>query len=128
MNINVLNRFKECTQSDINLIHSFICSKFVEKNKYIFREMQPCDALYVIKTGFVKIVKTYETKNAILNIEGPGMSIGEVALHSAKVFPANAMALTDCEILIIPIKKYFELVNQSDSFSKITMNVLSEKN
>lgn len=66
-------------------------------------ETDPAHAFYVIITGQVKLYKSSpEGREQTLNLLGPGDPFGMCTAFAIESFPANAMALEESGILLIP--------------------------
>ena len=66
-------------------------------------ETDSAHAFYVIITGQVKLYKSSpEGREQTLNLLGPGDSFGMCTAFAIETFPANAMALEESGILLIP--------------------------
>jgi len=66
-------------------------------------ETDPAHAFYVVITGQVKLYKiSAEGKEQTLNLLGPGEPFGMCTAFAIDSFPANAMALEESGILLIP--------------------------
>ncbi len=59
----------------------------------LFEEGDKAQGLYILTLGKVKVFKLSQGgKEQILNVFGPGQTVGEAAMFSGGVFPASAMA------------------------------------
>lgn len=68
----------------------------------LFSEGQPCQGLYVIASGRVRIFKTSPSgREQVLAIEGPGSSIAELPVFDGESYPASAAAVEKSELLFI---------------------------
>jgi CRP-like cAMP-binding protein len=66
-------------------------------------ETDPAHAFYVVITGQVKLYKSSpEGREQTLNLLGPGDPFGMCTAFAVESFPANAMALEESGILLIP--------------------------
>ena len=66
-------------------------------------DTDPAHAFYVIITGQVKLYKSSpEGREQTLNLLGPGDPFGMCTAFAIESFPANAMALEESGILLIP--------------------------
>jgi CRP/FNR family transcriptional regulator, dissimilatory nitrate respiration regulator len=66
-------------------------------------DTDPAHAFYVIMTGQVKLYKSSpEGREQTLNLLGPGDPFGMCTAFAIESFPANAMALEESGILLIP--------------------------
>lgn len=68
----------------------------------IFSEGEQCTGLYLIETGRVKIIGSSTSgREQILAIQGPGSTVGELAVLDGGNYPASATASTDADLLLI---------------------------
>jgi CRP/FNR family transcriptional regulator, cyclic AMP receptor protein len=79
--------------------------KFYRKGKYIIREDEYGDELYVVLSGNIEIQKHTLQKEqytvATLNADQGGINVGEVALIDNDRRSASVLAKTDSECLVI---------------------------
>jgi CRP/FNR family transcriptional regulator len=68
----------------------------------IFTESEPCQGLYVIETGRVKIFKiSAGGREQVLAIDGPGASVAELPVFDDGTYPASATAVTDARVVFV---------------------------
>ena len=68
----------------------------------LFSEGEPCQGLYVVVSGKVKIFKTAPNgREQVLAIEGPGASIAELPVFDGGRYPASTAAVHDSQLLFI---------------------------
>ena len=90
----------------------------------IFREGDPGDGIYIVETGKIKVFKlSFEGKEQILHIYGPGHTFGEVPVFQGNNFPASSMTLEASTILFLPRDKFVELLAASPALG---MNLLAD--
>ncbi len=78
----------------------------------------------MVEKGKIKVFKlSYEGKEQILHIYGPGHSFGEVPVYEGKNFPASSMALEKSVILFLPRDKFVDLITQTPGLG---MNLLAD--
>lgn len=78
--------------------------KKVDKDHYLFREGDPPDAMYVVKSGKFAVVKTRTNAEIVLAEIGPGAMVGEMAFFDNKPRAASVKALKDSEVVALPYK------------------------
>ncbi|MCP3898241.1 MAG: Crp/Fnr family transcriptional regulator [Desulfobacteraceae bacterium] len=99
-----------------------------EKGQFIFNEGEPGDGFYIVDTGEVKIFKiSFEGKEQILHIYGPGKAFGEVPVFEGNNFPASAMAMKKSQIIFIPRNKFVNLISETPGLAMNMLGVLSMK-
>ncbi|MCF8068891.1 MAG: Crp/Fnr family transcriptional regulator [Desulfobacterales bacterium] len=98
------------------------------KGDIIFSEGDPGKGFYVSITGQVKIFKiSFEGKEKIIHIAQPGDPFGEVPVFAGQTFPANAAAISKCEIMFFPRDAFSDLIAKNPSLGLNMLAVLSKK-
>lgn len=82
-------------------------TKKLEKGQYIFRENDPSDAMYVVKSGKIAIVKAKGPTEIVLAELGPGQMLGEMAFFDNRPRSASAKALAESEVIALPFKALY---------------------
>jgi CRP/FNR family transcriptional regulator, cyclic AMP receptor protein len=68
----------------------------------VFGEGEPCQGLYVVETGRIKIFKTSAGgREQVLSIDGPGSSVAELPVFDGGNYPASASAVTDSVMVFV---------------------------
>ena len=71
-------------------------------HELIFSEGRPCCGLHFIETGSVKIFGSSRSgREQILATQGPGDTLGELAVLDGGNYPASAIASTESDLLLI---------------------------
>ena len=84
------------------------------KGDIIFREGEIGDALYIIRTGFVKITKKHGDTDQIIAYLSHGNYFGEIALFEDERRSATVSAFTRTEVIEV-LKEDFTMLLESDS-------------
>ena len=79
-------------------------SKKLEQGHYLFREGDPPDAMYVVKSGKLNVLKTKNTSEIILAELNPGAMVGEMAFFDDKPRSASVKAVKESEVIVLPYK------------------------
>lgn len=74
----------------------------LQKGDILFREGDPSDAMYVIKTGRIAITKAKGSGEIILAEKKNGEMLGEMAFFDQKPRSAGAKAILDTEVIQLP--------------------------
>lgn len=78
----------------------------------------------MVETGKIKVFKlSFEGKEQILHIYGPGNTFGEVPVFEGKSFPASSMALEKSVIIFLPRDKFADLIATTPGLG---MNLLAD--
>ncbi|MEJ2174431.1 MAG: Crp/Fnr family transcriptional regulator [bacterium] len=89
----------------------------------IFREGDRGTAMFGVISGGVDIF----TGNVILEVVGPGMVFGEMALVDEDVRVASASARTDCRLVQIDLAAFENLVANNPEFARLLMKVMARR-
>ncbi len=102
--------FKGCTRQDLELLAGLFQERKVKPSTTIFAEKMPAEALYIIRSGHVRIsVMEGEEDEVGLLLLGPGDFFGETALIQESSRAVNARAETAVEIVILTRKDFLAL-------------------
>lgn len=78
--------------------------KVLKKGEYLFREGDASEAMYVIKSGKLAILKTKGNSEIQLAEVGPGDMVGEMAFFDNKPRSASVRATVDTTAIELPFK------------------------
>jgi CRP/FNR family cyclic AMP-dependent transcriptional regulator len=89
----------------------------------IFREGDRGTVMFGVISGAVDIF----AGNVILEVVGPGMVFGEMALIDEDVRSASASARTDCRLVEIDLAAFESLVASNPEFARLLMKVMARR-
>jgi CRP/FNR family cyclic AMP-dependent transcriptional regulator len=89
----------------------------------IFQEGDRGTVMFGVISGAVDIF----TGNVILEVVGPGMVFGEMALIDEDVRSASASARTDCRLVQIDLAAFERLVANNPEFARLLMKVMARR-
>ena len=99
-------------------------TQHIGKGEMIFHEGDKANGLYMVEKGKIKVFKlSFEGKEQILHIYGPGHTFGEVPVFQGGNFPASAMALDASTIIFMPRDKFVGLITSTPGLG---MNLLAD--
>lgn len=89
------------------------------KGEPVFEEGARADAVFLLRSGLVKAVK-YSPKSELSSMEliGPGLFFGMIAVMDDKPYPVSAIALAPSEAYRIPAAAFTALLAAHPAFSK----------
>ncbi len=83
----------------------------VERGQRLFDQGQPCQGMYIIGDGQVKLFRLNpEGKEHLLHMAGPGATFAEAALFGGFDYPASSESVADCELVFLPKKPFLALL------------------
>jgi len=118
--------FAGLPEDQLDSVRDIIIEKEYGKGETIFSEGDDGIGFYLVSQGMVKIYKvSFEGKEHILHIFGPGEVFGEVPVFTGKVYPANAEAIKKSQFLFFSRETFINLVTKNPSISLNMLAVLS---
>jgi CRP/FNR family cyclic AMP-dependent transcriptional regulator len=104
--------FKGCSEEELELALGLFQERLIRSNTTIFAENMPAEALYIIKSGNVRIsVMTGEGHEKGLLLLTPGEFFGELALIQGEGRLATAKSEGPTELLMLTRKDFQALLD-----------------
>lgn len=101
--------------------------KKLKKNDVLFHEGQAGFGFFLLVEGGVRVTRTSaEGKEMTVKVLRPGEVFGEVVLFEKREYPARAQAVVDSEIIIIPRRQIFCLL-EDGTFRSAFLGLLMSK-
>ena len=123
-----LTVFSGLSVEDLEKITEISIERRYKKNMMVFMEGEPGDAFYYVKSGKVKIYRSYEDgREHIVHILGEGDVFGEATLFSGIAYPASASVYEDSVIGVIKNSDLEKLISQSPGLSLKIIKLLASK-
>jgi len=118
--------FSGLPEEQVQKIADIAVSKRYRKGETIFFEGDPGIGFYMVAQGKVKIFKTsFDGKEQILHIFGPGEPFGEVPVFHGNPFPANAETLSESDVFFFPRSEFVGLITSHPSLALNMLAVLA---
>lgn len=96
----------------------------VPRNQYFFREHDRATAMFVVETGEVSVLKSWNAKEYEIGRLGPGDCFGEMALIDLFPRSASVRAVQDCSAITLSMESVHRLYEQDlEQFALILMNI-----
>jgi CRP/FNR family transcriptional regulator, cyclic AMP receptor protein len=126
--IKKLTFFSDLQEQDLEKIANISKERNYKKNMIIFMEDEPGEAFYYIRSGKVKIYRTYEDgREHIIHIFGEGDVFGEATLFNNICYPASASIYEDASIGIIKNADLEKLVKENSELSLKIIKLFAKK-
>lgn len=102
--------FKDLPQEALEAIAEAVQTQVVSGHSVIFREGDPGDRFYIIRSGSVRIFRVnQEGLNIDISIKGPGEIFGEMALLTGESRTADVEALEETHLMVLS-KDHFDRI------------------
>jgi CRP-like cAMP-binding protein len=90
---------------------TYAISRDFARGSVIFSKGDPGTCLFVVCDGVVQVTApSTEGKNAVLNLIGAGEIFGEIALLDGQPRTADAIAFSDCNLMVIERRDFIPLL------------------
>ncbi len=101
-------------------------SKKLDRDHYLFREGDLPDAMYVVKSGKLAVVKTKQNSEIVLAEIGPGAMVGEMAFFDNKPRSASVKALKETVVIALPYKALHAQFTNFPEWCKAIMRMVND--
>jgi CRP-like cAMP-binding protein len=96
------------------------------REEILFAEGDPCQGLYVVQDGAVKLFKMADTgREQVLVIERAGSTVGELPLFDGGNFPTSASAIEDSTLLYLPKREFLDLCRHNSEVAFAVIRTLA---
>jgi CRP/FNR family cyclic AMP-dependent transcriptional regulator len=112
----------------VEQLSSYAITRKVKAGTTLFAKGDPGSSLFAVCSGAVKItVPSAEGKDTVFNLIGEGGIFGEIALLDGRPRTADAVTMTDCELLVIERRNFVPLVHDHPEIALKLIEVLCER-
>jgi CRP/FNR family cyclic AMP-dependent transcriptional regulator len=97
----------------------------VERDKVVFAQGDPADAIFYIQKGKVKLTVVSKTgKEAVIAVLGAGDFFGEGCLAGQSLRMATATAISDCSVTRVERVAVVEVLHRESSLSEMLLSYM----
>ncbi len=122
--IRTVPLFRGLNEEDWPNIAPLLHGHCYPKDAYIFFQGDPPDALYIIWSGRVKLVRhTDSGRDVVVEVLGPGQLIGEMAVFDGRPYAATAQTLEEVAVVTIARRDFYMLLER---YPQVAIGVISE--
>jgi CRP/FNR family transcriptional regulator, cyclic AMP receptor protein len=104
--------FRGCNRESLEVVLGMFQERQIRQNSTIFTENMPAEALYIVKSGNVRItMMAGEGEEMPLLLLGPGEFFGELSLLQETNRLVTARAVTPVDVLVLTRKDFHSLLD-----------------
>jgi CRP/FNR family transcriptional regulator len=119
--------FTGLPSDDLDLISSFVVPKELAKGEYLFHEGAASEGFYVVQRGAVNVHRVSASgKEQVIEVFRTGQSFAEGALASAGGYPADARAIDDSTVLLVPKPDFLGLLRNRPELALRMLGSMSQ--
>jgi CRP/FNR family transcriptional regulator, cyclic AMP receptor protein len=112
----------------LNRLCTYATARKVKRGTAIFSRGDPGTCLFMVTSGTIKIsIQSAGGKDAVFNLINAGGIFGEIALLDGQPRTADAVAASDCELLVIERRDFVDLVHSNPQVALNIIEVLCER-
>src|SRR3989442_14694940 len=101
---------------DLKALANHCVARRVVKDEILVAEGEPCEGLFVIQSGAIKLFKAAENgREQVLVIERAGSTVGDLPLFDGGIFSSSRLAAVDSALLFFPKRKFLDLCTQNSA-------------
>lgn len=101
--------------------------RFLVKDELLLKEGDKADCVYLVKKGQLKAFKGAESNGTPLGFIESGEFVGEMAYINGEPRTANVTAVTDCELIEVPLGTFDKVLFKRPLWAKALMTTLSKR-
>ncbi|MFT3870494.1 MAG: Crp/Fnr family transcriptional regulator [Nibricoccus sp.] len=110
--------FSGVPPTDLEIIAGFSKLVRIGKGEYLFREGDAALGFYVVQTGAINVHRVSAAgKEQIIHVFRTGETFAEAALAMATGYPADARAVENSSVILVPKKEFVELLRRRPELS-----------
>ncbi len=99
--------FSGLPEEDLQRLSSYAEIRVLRRGSYLFREHDPVVGFFVVRTGVIHVHRiSVEGGEQVIHLLHAGESFAERAIVSSDGYPANARAVENSEVILIPTEKF----------------------
>ena len=117
--------FRDLGNTVIDRLAPRVIATKIKKGAVIFRKGDIGSKLYAVRAGAVRIsAPSEEGKDAIFNLVVPGELFGEIAFLDGGQRTADAVAIENCELLVIERRDFIPLIRDNPEVAERLIKIL----
>ena len=120
--------FKVLDDAELARLARTLVERAYAKDEVVFLEGEPCQGLYIVREGSVKIYKlSPEGREQILSYIKPSDSFNEVAVFDGGPNPANVAAVEPTTLWIVPRAAIVDLIQKNPQVALVVIQNLGAR-
>ncbi len=99
--------FAGLPEEDLQRLSGYCVVRALPRGTYLFRQNDPVAGFFVVRLGLINVHRlNADGREQIIHLLREGESFAERAVISESGYPANARAVQDSEVILIPIAEF----------------------
>jgi len=120
--------FSGYSSMDLEEIRRFTRTTYLEAGEVLFRESEPCSAIYCVLDGLIKLcVHGPKNHEKIVEFIGPRQTFAEAAMFSGQGYPVSAIAIEESELIALDAYSFMRYLRQRPDLNWVMLAMLSRR-
>ncbi len=121
--------FRLCTQMFLDALAESVELVSLEPSEVLVREGEPANDLYVVRSGFVKLVQSFEDGELAVSYLSKGMTLGDVELLVPEVdnWQVTAESVEYSELVRVPGKIFDQMLKSNPALAEVLWGAATER-
>ncbi|QBG47647.1 cyclic nucleotide-binding domain-containing protein [Verrucomicrobia bacterium S94] len=125
--LNRISLFGALDDTQLYTVFRMLETEQYRKGEFVFRQGDAPDHIRIIEKGRIRLVENVDGTPMELFEFGPGDCFGETSVLAIHPHTADALALEDTDLLVVPREKLFALYERDPKlFGMLMMNIARE--
>lgn len=125
--LNQISLFGGLNDAQLYTVFRILETEHYHKGEFIFRQGDAPDHIRIVQTGRIRIVEEVDGTPMELVEFGAGECFGETSVIAIQKHTASALAIEECDLLVIPREKMFQLHHTDpELFGILMLNIARE--
>ena len=126
--VSNLPLFNGLAAEELDCIRSEVEQLSAPRGTILYRRGDHCSGIYVLVSGHIKVVLgTANGAEKVVELAGPGQTLGETAVFLGRPHKTSAETLSDCRLLHIAKDQVFAAVQKHPGFAQRIIAGLSHR-
>ncbi len=127
MTLRSCQLFRGVAPTELAEISALVQARTLAKGEYLFRENEPASGFYVVQRGAVNVHRVSAAgKEQVIHVFRAGDSFAEAALAGASGYPADARAVEETTVLLVPKEAFLQLVGKRPELALRMLGAMSQ--
>lgn len=119
--------FSGLSAEDLEVIAGFVVVQRLAKDAYLFREGEQSRGCYLVQSGAINVHRVSAAgKEQVIHVFRAGESLAEASLAAPTGYPANARAVGQSTVLVIPKGPILELIGRRPDLALRMLGSMSQ--
>lgn len=120
--------FADLSEKELEFLAERAVPHRYKTGELIFSEGEPCEGLYVVQSGAIKVFMTSASgREQVLTIEGEGGSVAELPVFDGGDYPASAASLNEVTLLFVSKRDFQALCLEHPQVSLKVLKVVGSR-